>query len=113
MIRLWCLPQGEDLRDSVILTAAELMQRSIHPLRCLFLGSFPEIDETARATASARLAEFADPVSIIAQNIRLACDRRQTKRWRLSEQEIDLLRAGQTLTLRDGLGTFHVRYTRH
>jgi hypothetical protein len=83
--------------DSVILTGDEMQREGVHPLRCVYLGRF---DDVRRAKAKAiELRAFDEPPElVIASNIRIACDRRQTTRWRLSEQEIDLLHT-------DSLGT--------
>jgi hypothetical protein len=105
MTRFWLLPQGVQGRDSVILTGDEMQREGVHPLRCVYLGRF---DDVRRAKAKAiELRAFDEPPElVIASNIRIACDRRQTTRWRLSEQEIDLLRRGEHLTVRDKLGRF-------
>lgn len=110
MIRLWLLPQGPDARQSVILTGEHLVSQDIHPLRCIYLGRFASADDPAAIAKARQLARA--PESVLAHNVRIACDRRQTKRWRLSEQEIDLLVAGEILHLKDGLGTFAVGYSR-
>lgn len=105
MTRFWILPAG---RDSRLLTGPQLAAQNIHPLRCHYLGRFTS--EAEAMAAAAAIALKLRPELVTARNVRTACDRRQTRRWRLSDQEIDLLRRGQELTIRDGLGSFVVGY---
>jgi hypothetical protein len=105
--RSWLLVQGPSGRDSRVLDGPTLKRESIHPLRCLYLGLLSPADALAKART---LAPTEHPASIIAANIRAAVDRRLLKRFRLSEQELDLLRTGHPLHLRDSLGSFTVGY---
>lgn len=105
-IRLWLLPAGDDSR---ILTGRELRKNDLHPLRLVYLGRFAGLDDPA-AIEAAR-SNIRPPELVMAHNVRVAVDRRQTRRWRLSEQEIDLLRAGDRLRIRDGMGGFAVGYS--
>lgn len=105
-IRLWLLPAGDDSR---ILTGRELRKNDLHPLRLVYLGRFDGLDDPA-AIEAAR-ASIRPPELVMAHNVRVACDRRQTRRWRLSEGEIDLLLAGDRLRIRDGMGGFAVGYS--
>lgn len=104
-IRLWLLPQGAESR---ILTGDEMRRRDVHPLRCVYLGLFGSANDPAAVEAARREARPA--ADIIAANVRRAVEMRLTRRFRLSEQELDLLRTGETLRIRDGLGQFAVGY---
>lgn len=105
--RYWVYPAG---RGSKLLTGPQLVSGNIHPLRCVYLGQFSSESEAISAAKGSAME--ANPETTVAHNVRIACDRRQTKRWRLSEQEIDLLIAGDTLEIGDSLGTFRVGYSR-
>ena len=99
------IPQPDESMG--VLSGAELQAQNIHPLRCVYLGK--HADHKAAAAKGMKWRGNRD--TIISRNIRVACDRRQTRRWRLSEQEIALLQAGEVLRLRDGLGRFSVAYS--
>jgi len=112
VIRLWLLIQGPDGRDSKLLDGPALTRHNVHPLRCIYLGKFKSDDDPTAMEQAQEFAVKIDPVNVAARNIRLACDGRQTKRWRLSEQEMDLLLSGKILQIRDSLGTFAVKYSK-
>lgn len=104
--RHWLLPAGA---DSKVLTGEQMQAADVHPLRCVYLG---RLTEAEAVEAARKIALNLEPATVIARNVRTACDQRQTRRWRLSEQEIDLLRAGHVLRIADGIGKFAVQYTR-
>lgn len=103
--RHWLLPAGA---DSKVLTGQQMQAGDVHPLRCVYLGRMTEAEAIE---AARKIALDLEPATVIARNVRTACDRRQTRRWRLSEQEIDLLRAGHVLRIEDRIGTFVVKYS--
>jgi hypothetical protein len=85
---------------------------NIHPLRLIYLGSFASEQLALRYARRTWTASELDPAATMARNVRIACDRQQTKRWRLSAVELQALRDGQPIAIRDTLGSFTVGYER-
>lgn len=113
MIRLWLLIQGERGRASVILTGDQMQREGIHPLRCIYLGSFDSTLDPIAMELARRLASTNEAASVIAGNVRHACDLGQTRRWRLSAKELAALRGGGKITVTDKVGKFTIGYAQN
>lgn len=110
MVRLWLLIQGKDGRASVILTGDQLQREGVHPLRCVYLGSFESTLDPVAVAKAKSAALTTPPEQVISRNVRRACDSDQTRRWRLSGQELNALRAGEQIEIRDRIGQFTIGY---
>lgn len=105
LARHWLLPQ----QTPRVLTSQKLKHAGVSPLRCVDLGKLSQDQAVSKA---ATLARDLQPAAIVAHNVRLACDSGKGARWGLTQEQIERLRTGETLTLEDSLGRFSIGYTR-
>ena len=109
MVGLWLVPSDAS-GGGWILDGRGLAKANVHPLRTVYLGRFGSAESAAvRSEAGAnRLG----PESVLARNVRMAVDHGQTRRYRLSAEQVRKLRAGEIVEIEDGLGRFAVGYSR-
>lgn len=103
MQRYWLLGGG-------LVTSAELKARKISPLRTYPLGKFATV-EAAAAKAREQFTAAPDVAWVIAHNVRIACDSGLGARYGLTAEQIERLRAGESITMHDSLGDFGFAYT--
>ena len=91
-----------------LITSLQFKEAGVSPLRGVDLGRCRSLAE-ARARIPDR--EYV-AATVIAHNVRIVCDSGRGARVGLSRAQIELLRAGQPLTVQDELGEFVCRYSR-
>lgn len=99
------------LQDSPrVLTSQELRRAGVSRLRCVHLGKCTP--EVAILKAGKVLAGKPDRATVMAHNVRLACDSGRGARWGLTQDQIARLRNGEQVTMEDSIGRFGIGYTR-
>lgn len=105
--RLFLLCQGPGGRDAVVITWDQRRQRNIHPARCIDLGRHTRRSAPVALRQARKLA--AEPASVVAANVRAACEGRGGRGF--ADDEIEVMRQGGQLRIRDSLGEIACRWT--
>jgi len=93
--------------DNVVISRDGLQSRGILPVRAIPLGDF-KTPESARVFAHGRHAWDAE--AVIAENVRMAVERKLGLVYGLSHSQIDRLHRGERMIVDDGIGRMELAY---